>query len=109
VKLIKHDGTQFLSAQQIAKAYVALLESDLNEQVFLTLASDYVTWERIAEIALEEYPQSTSKIELEDKGWSSTPTLYNVSKMKRGFGLEFSGEDEIRKHVKWNLEMAVNK
>jgi UDP-glucose 4-epimerase len=109
VRLIKHDGTQFLSAGQIGKAYAALLESDLNEEVFLALAADYVTWERIARIALEEYPASASAIELEDKGWSSEPLLYNVSKMKRVFGLEFTGEDEIRQHVKWNLDMALKK
>ncbi|MDR2558058.1 MAG: NAD(P)-dependent oxidoreductase [Oscillospiraceae bacterium] len=109
VKITKHDGTQFLSAGQIAKAYVALLESDLNEEVFLTLAADYVTWARVAEMALEEYPDSSSKIDLEDKGWGSTPMLYNVDKMKRVFGLEFTGEDEIRAHVKWNLEIASKK
>jgi UDP-glucose 4-epimerase len=109
VKITKHDGTQFLSSGQIAKAYAALLESDLNEEVFLTLAADYVTWERIAEIALEEEPQSTSKIELEDKGWDSKPMMYSVAKMKKVFGLEFTGEEELRAHVKWNLEVAASK
>jgi len=106
VRVTKHDGTQFLSAGQIAEMYVKLLESDLNEEIFLALANDYVTWERIAEIALEEYSASTSEIVVEDKGWSSKPFMYDVGKMKRVFGLEWSGEDEIRKHVKWNLEMA---
>jgi UDP-glucose 4-epimerase len=109
VKLTKYDGTQFLSAGQIAKVYADLLESDLNEEVFLALAKDFVSWERIAEIAIEEYPSSTSVIEAEDKGWSDTPLLYNVDKIKRIFGLTFTGEDEIRKHMKWNLEMASSK
>jgi UDP-glucose 4-epimerase len=109
VKITKHDGTQFLSAGQIGKAYAALLESDLNEEVFLALAADFTTWERVAEIALEECPESASKIDLEDKGWDSTPMLYGVGKMKRVFGLEFTGEAEIRAHVKWNLEMAKAK
>ncbi|MDR2590440.1 MAG: NAD(P)-dependent oxidoreductase [Oscillospiraceae bacterium] len=107
VKLTKYDGTQLLSACQIGKAYADLLESDLNEEVFLVLAKDFTSWERVAEIALEEYPSSTSVIEAEDKGWSSTPVIVNVEKVKREFGLEFTGEDEIRKHVKWNLEMAL--
>jgi UDP-glucose 4-epimerase len=109
VKITKHDGTQFLSAGQIAKAYVKLLESDLNEEVFLALAADFVTWERVTAIALEEYPESASVIELEDKGWDSKPMMYSVAKMKKVFGLEFTGEDEIRAHVKWNLEMAKEK
>jgi UDP-glucose 4-epimerase len=110
IKITKHDGTQFLSAQQIAQLYAKLLDTDLNEEVFLALASDYVKWERIAQIALEEHPESTAKIEIENKGWESTPVLtYNVKKMRQIFGLDFSGEDEIRKHVKWNLEMALAK
>ena len=109
VKVTKHDGTQFIAAGQIANLYAALLESDLSEEVFLGLATDFVTWERIAQIAFEEHPESTSEIEVEDKGWSDVPMMYNVGKMKRVFGLEFNGEDEIRKHVKWNLEMALAK
>jgi UDP-glucose 4-epimerase len=106
VKVTKNDGTQFISAGQIANLYAALLESDLNEEVFLGLATDHIMWERVAQIALEEYPESTSAIEVDDKGWSDNPMGYNVGKMKRVFDLEFSGEDEIKKHVKWNLEMA---
>ncbi|MCL2628446.1 MAG: NAD(P)-dependent oxidoreductase [Oscillospiraceae bacterium] len=108
VKLTKHDGTQFLSGAQIAKVYADLLESDLNEEVFLALAADFITWERIAEIALEEYPKSTSVIEAEDKGWDSTPSLYGVDKIKTVFGLEFRGEDEVRAHMKWSLEDALS-
>jgi len=108
VRLTKHDGTQFLSGAQIAKVYADLLESDLNEEVFLALAAEFTTWERIAEIALEEYPESTSTLEVEDKGWDSTPSLYSVEKVKRVFGYEFRGEDEIRAHMKWSLENARN-
>ena len=107
IQLIKNDGTQFLSGSQIAQVYMALLESDLNEEIFLALGCEYTTWERIARIALEEYPDSKSEIELYDKGWSSEGMLFNVNKIKQVFGLEFGGEDEIRKHVKWNLEQSV--
>ena len=107
VKLTKHDGTQFLSGAQIAKVYADILESDLNEEIFLALAANFMTWERIAEIALELHPKSTSILEVEDKGWDSTPTLYSVDKVKRFFGHEFHGEDEVRAHMKWSLENAM--
>ncbi|MCL2634071.1 MAG: NAD(P)-dependent oxidoreductase [Oscillospiraceae bacterium] len=107
IQVIARDGTQFLSAEQIAKLYTALLESDLNEEIFLVLGKEYTTWERVAQIALEEYPSSKSIIDLYDAGWGE-PMLYNIEKMNRIFGLEFSGEDEIRKHVKWNLEMSLS-
>jgi UDP-glucose 4-epimerase len=104
VHVTKYDGTQFLSSGQIAELYVKLLESDLNEEVFLALSANFTTWERIAQIALEECPSSPSQIVVEDKGWGADPMLYNVAKMERVFGLSFSGEEEIRKHVKWCLE-----
>jgi len=106
IQLIKHDGTQFLSSEQIAKVYMALLDSDYNGEIFGALAADFTSWKRIAEIALEEYPESKSTIELYDKGWGADPMLYNVGKIKEAFGLEFTGEDEIRNHVRWNLEQS---
>jgi len=109
IQLIKHDGTQFLSSEQIAKVYMALLESDCNEEIFLALSANFTSWERIAQIALEEYPESQSTIELYDKGWGSDPMLYGVGKIKEKFGLEFTGEDEIRKHIRWNLEESFKK
>jgi len=106
IQLIQHDGTQFLSSEQIAQVYMALLESDLNEEVFLALSQDFTSWERIARIALEECPESTSTIELYDQNYDPNPMLYNVEKIKREFGLEFAGEDAIREHIRWNLEVS---
>jgi UDP-glucose 4-epimerase len=89
--------------------YTAVLESNCNEEVFLALASDFTTWEGIARIALEEHPQSKSTVELYDKNYDPNPMLYNVEKIKKMFGLEFKSEDEIRKHVKWNLEQSLKR
>jgi UDP-glucose 4-epimerase len=103
IKLIKNDGTQFLSAHEIAKVYLAILESDKNEEVYLSLHNEFHTWEYIAKMALEECPDSKAAIELIDKNYGDTPMLYNVDKMKRDFGLSFDGTDELRKHVRWSL------
>ncbi|MCL1866734.1 MAG: hypothetical protein FWF82_04925, partial [Oscillospiraceae bacterium] len=109
IQLIKNDGTQFLSSEQIAKVYMAVLESDLNEEIFFAMSATFVSWERIAQIALEEYSKSTSTIELYDKNYDPNPMMFGVGKIKEYFGLEFAGEDEIRKHVKWNLEQSLKK
>ena len=106
IQLVAKDGTQFLSAGQLAKVYLALLDTDLNEEIFYAVGSDYITWERIAEIALEEYPESRATIELYDKGYG-LPMMFSIKKMKENFGLEFPGEDEVRAHVKWNLEQSL--
>jgi UDP-glucose 4-epimerase len=107
IQLVKNDGTQFLAAQQIAEVYMALLDSDLNEEIFFALSNSYIKWERIAQIALEEYPQSRSTIELYDKGYGETPMMFSVKKMKDILGLEFTGEDKVREHIKWNLEQSL--
>jgi UDP-glucose 4-epimerase len=66
VKLTKYDGTQFISANEIAQLYLKLIESDKNEEVYLALGNIFTSWERIAEIAIEEYPGSKSEIVLND-------------------------------------------
>jgi UDP-glucose 4-epimerase len=107
IQLIKNDGTQFISATQIAEVYMAVLESDLNEEVFLALSGEFTSWERIARIALEECPDSRSTIELYDKSYDPNPMLYSVNKIKEKFGLAFSSDDELRRHIKWNLEQSL--
>jgi UDP-glucose 4-epimerase len=109
IQLVKNDGTQFLSSEEIAKVYMAVLESELNEEIFFALSNTYTTWERIARIALEEYPESKSTIELYDKGYGDKPMMFSVKKIKETFGLEFVGEDEIRKHIRWNLQQSFKK
>jgi UDP-glucose 4-epimerase len=109
IQLIKNDGTQFLSSEQIAQVYMAVLESDSNEEIYMAMAKDFTSWQRIAEIALEEYPESKSTIELYDKGYGIDPMLYGVNKIKEKFNLEFTGEQAIREHIKWNLEQSVKK
>ena len=107
IQLVKNDGTQFLSSEQIAEVYMAVLESDFNEEIFFALSSTYTTWERIAQIAIEECIGTRSTIELYDKGYGEKPMMFSVEKVKSKFGLEFGGEDEIRKHIKWNLEQSL--
>jgi UDP-glucose 4-epimerase len=110
IKVTKHDGTQFLSAGEIAQVYLKLLESDKNEEIYLALGNVFTTWERIAEMTLEEYPQSTSPIIAEDKGWddqTDKPLSYDVDKIKRDFGLSFDSQAELRTHVRWNLAQAL--
>jgi UDP-glucose 4-epimerase len=109
VNVIKYDGTQFISSGEIAELYLALLESDKNEETYLALGNKFTSWERIAEIALEECPASASVITAEDKGWNPEPGLYNVSKMERDFGLSFDSQYDLREHIKWNLGQARGK
>jgi UDP-glucose 4-epimerase len=109
VTLTKYDGTQFISAPEIAQLYLKLLESDKNEEAYLALGSVFTTWESIARIALECYPGSKSEIILNDLGWGAQPLLYNVKKMERDFGLSFDSQKNLKEHIQWNLDEAVKR
>jgi len=104
VQLTKHDGTQFIHASQLAKLYAAVLQSDLNEEVFFGLGAEWISWKSIAERAIAMRPGTKAVIEEEDKGWGKEPLLFSVEKMEKHFGLKFNGNDFIDEHIKWNLQ-----
>jgi len=109
VTLTKHDGTQFISSGEIAQLYVKLLESDKNGEIYLALGNVFTSWEQIAKIAIELYPESKSEIALNDLGWGAQPLLYNVKKMERDFGLSFDSKKNLREHIKWNITEAIGR
>jgi UDP-glucose 4-epimerase len=109
VTLTKYDGTQFISAGEIAQVYVKLLESDKNREIYLALGNMFTSWEKIAKTAKEFYPESKSEIILNDLGWSAEPNMYCVKKMERDFGLSFDSQKDLREHIKWNVEEAVKR
>jgi UDP-glucose 4-epimerase len=109
VELTKYDGTQFISAGEIAQLYIKLLESDKNEEIYLALGNTFTSWEQIAKIALEYYPQSKSEIVLNDLGWGKDPVFYSVKKMEKDFGLSFDSQKDLREHIKWNVDMAAKR
>jgi UDP-glucose 4-epimerase len=109
VTLTKYDGTQFISAPEIAQLYLKLLESGKNEEAYLALGSVFTTWESIARIALDCYPESKSEIILNDLGWGAEPLLYNVTKMEKDFGLSFDSQKDLRAHIQWNLDEAAKR
>jgi UDP-glucose 4-epimerase len=85
ILVTKHDGTQFIWAGDIAKVYAAVLESDLNREIFFALSDEFVTWETIARKAVA-LMGSKSPIVVEDKGWGAGPCLFDVGKVKKVFG-----------------------
>ena len=106
VVLTKNDGTQFLSAQEIALVYLKLLESDINEEIYLALGNTWFSWEDIADTMLQYCPESKSKVVLKDLGWGDSPMLFNVEKMKNDLGLSFDTRPELHEHIKWCIEQA---
>jgi len=100
ITVTKYDGTQFIWAGDLAKLYAAVLESDNTRRIFFGLAKEFVSWEAIAQRAVE-MTGSKSRIAVEDKGWGKDPMLFDVSSIRKEFGLEFMATPWIEKHLEY--------
>ena len=76
----------------------------MNRRIFFGLSNEFVTWEAVAHKAIE-LTGSKSKIVVEDKAWDAEPMLFDMSLIKKEFGLDFVASPEIAKH----LEHLANK
>ena len=106
IHIIKNDGTQFIHASQQAEIYIKLLESDYNEEIFLGLGSEWISWKEIAQKMIALKPGCTSKIVETDMGWGDEPMLYDVQKIRDYFGLAFDAHDFLDDHIRWTFENA---
>jgi len=104
IHLGEHDGTQFLSSSQIAEVYLKLAESDLNEEIIFAMGSVHTSWANIARMGLELVPESTAKLILRPE--QPHTWRYKTDKMEKLFGLKFDATDEIREHMRWNIDRA---
>ncbi len=105
VKLVKHDGTQFLHADDIALVYERLLGWRARFSIHYALASGWVSWAEVAGYAME-IAGRTVPIELEDRGYAPEPYLFDVRAIERDFGLRFSNRERLRGHLRWELGRA---
>lgn len=104
IRLVKHDGTQFIHASDVAEVYLALLSHEKRFSIHYALANEWVSWARIAEMAMEEAGK-TVPLELDDRAFSPVPYLFDVRKIEQDFELSFGNEQQLRKHVRWALTL----
>lgn len=105
IHIIKNDGTQFIHASQQAEVFCRLLESDLNEEIFLALGQTWISWKEIAEQAIALVPNCKSEIIEEDLGWSDSPMTFSVRKLSEVLGLQFDSRPFISPHIQYYLDM----
>jgi UDP-glucose 4-epimerase len=101
IRLKKGDGTQFVWAGDLARLYQAVLDSDRSREVYFGLATPFVTWQAVAEEAVR-LTGSKSKVVLE--GEPGSPCLFDLSKIRSHFGLEFSSGEQITKHLEYLIQ-----
>lgn len=97
------DGTQFASAGDLARLYVAVLDSQRSREVYFGLGKPFVSWQAVAEEAIA-LTGSKSKIVIE--GAPGAPCLFDLSKIKEHFGLEFGSAPQITEHLKYLISQA---
>jgi UDP-glucose 4-epimerase len=107
IPLVKNDGTQFIWAGDLAKLYIKVLHSNVNRKTYFGLAKNFTSWYEIAEETIKKC-NSKSRILLEDKGWSDDPLMWDVSDMKKDFGLEFNPWEKIKKHLDYYIYLEKN-
>ncbi len=104
VNIAKNDGTQFLWAGSIAKVYAALLNADMNQEVFFVLGSKFYSWEKICKTLIAA-KQSKSILEVENADSpdaSEDSTSFGVAKLKEKLGFDFDNEwKHILEHIEY--------
>ena len=108
VRVIKHTGTQFIWAGDLAKLYNAVLTSDLSRRVFIGMGSEFIMWEDVAKMAIE-ISESKSELIVEEKDINNvTPNMVrnypiDVSAIENAFGFKFISRQKLRDHIKFLL------
>ena len=95
------DGTQFIWAGDLAQVYRAVLDADVNREIYHALSVPFVSWGEIAQGAVE-LCGSSSKVEL--TGQAGEPYLFDLRKLKDHFGLAFDPRPHLTEHVEYLLE-----
>ncbi|MDR1560201.1 MAG: NAD(P)-dependent oxidoreductase [Clostridiales bacterium] len=109
IEVVKHTGTQFIHAEDLAKIYSELVVTTThNRRVFIGMGNEFVTWEEIANMAAEIGGKS-KVIPIDQDLTNVTPSVtknypIDLSPIKGAFGFDFPSRAKIREHVKWLIE-----
>lgn len=98
IRLKKGDGTQFVWAGDLARLYQAVLDSDRSREVYFGLATPFVTWQAVAEQAVR---LTGSKSPIVTEGEPAAPCLFDLSKIREHFGLEFDSAEQLTRHLEY--------
>ena len=104
IRVVRNDGTQFIWAGDLARVYSAVLDSQVNRKTYFGLSKGFISWEAIAGEAVRRCG-SHSPIEVEERGWSPDGLTWDVSDIKKDFGLEFDGWVKIGEHLEFYLSL----
>ena len=100
IEVVRNDGRQFIHASDLAKVYAIALESRRPFEIYLAVATDFITWEEIAHMVVKE-TDSKSQVVATDEGLTPEPFRFDVSKLDRDFGLSFTCRDKMPDFIRY--------
>ena len=100
----EEDGEQFVSGRLLAKLYMALLESDINKEVFFNVGMRYITWGELLERMKSFVPDSASRINYVP--YDQEHVIYRPRKMERIFGIRFDGDEDLDEFLQYEINEA---
>jgi UDP-glucose 4-epimerase len=106
VRVVRHDGTQFLHVRDLAETYLRILEGKDGFSLHYALAAVWRSWEWIAREAMA-IADRDCPLSIEDRGYGETPFLFDVSGIRDDFGLSFDNAESLRGHLRWELARAT--
>lgn len=102
VRVVRHDGTQFLHADDLAEVYLRALSHDARFSLHYALSVTWRSWEWIAGQAASLLGREID-LQIEDRGYGAEPYRFDVSGIRDDFGLEFDNGERLRAHLRWEL------
>jgi UDP-glucose 4-epimerase len=97
------DGTQFISAGDLAQLYEAVLTSDRTREAYYGLAVPFTSWETIGRMAVE---LADSQSRVVASGTADPPDLFVLDKIHEHFGLSFTSTEALTGHVEYCVKAA---
>jgi UDP-glucose 4-epimerase len=104
IELEAGDGTQFIWAGDLARLYEAVLAADASREIYFGLGKSFTSWETIARLAVK-LTGSESTISL--RGTPRAPDLFDLSRIRAKFGLEFAAEPHLTAHLEYLAEVGA--
>jgi len=94
---VENDARQFIAVGDLAKLYAAVIDSNVNREIYLGVAANSISWRCIAETVVVVTGSSSTIV----VGDPAPPHSFDVSKIERAFGLRFDTEKAIRDHIEY--------
>ena len=100
VEVMERMGTQYLDVADLARVFVAVMESDARGEIFFALGKPWIDNRRIAEAAIARCGSSSPIITIPNPD-PGPPKLFTLTKIRERFGFEFDSWPMMEAWIDW--------